>query len=41
MFLGQDFDFDKIFLFKMSNVGRGNGMDLVKRMQPDGDLQDT
>ena len=30
MFLGQGFDFDKVFLFKMSEVGLSNGVDLVK-----------
>jgi hypothetical protein len=41
MFSGQGFDSDKVFLFKMSKVGPGNGVDLVKRMQPGGDLQDA
>jgi hypothetical protein len=41
MFPGQGFDFDKVFLFKMSEVGPNNGVDLVKRMQPSGDLQDV
>jgi hypothetical protein len=39
MFPGQGFDSDKIFVFKMSEVGPGSGVDLVKRMQPGGDLQ--
>jgi hypothetical protein len=38
MFLGQGSDSDKVFLFKMSEVGPSSGMDLVKRMQPGGDL---
>ena len=29
----------KSWLFKMSMIGRGNGVDLVKRMQPGGDLE--
>ena len=41
MFPGQGSDSDKVFLFKMSEVGPGSGMDLVKRMQPSGDLQDA
>ena len=31
----------KVFVFKMSDVGPGSGLDLVKRMQPGGDLQDS
>jgi hypothetical protein len=38
MFSGQDFDSDKVFVFK---VDPGSGVDLVKRMQPGGDLQDA
>jgi hypothetical protein len=30
MFLGQGFEFDKVFVFKMSEVGLGSGVDLVK-----------
>jgi hypothetical protein len=42
MFPGQGFDSDKMFLFKMSEVmGPGSGVDLVKYMQPGGDLQDA
>jgi hypothetical protein len=41
MFPGQGSDSDKVFLFKISKVGPGNGMDLVKQMQPGGDLQDA
>jgi hypothetical protein len=32
---------DKVFIFKMSEVGPGSGVHLVKRMQPDGDLEDA
>lgn len=41
MFLGQGSDFDKVFLFKMSELGPGNGVDLVKGMQPGSNLQDA
>jgi hypothetical protein len=41
MFPGQGSDSDKVFLFKMSKVGPSSGVDLVKRMQPGGDLQDA
>ena len=37
-FLGQSKG--KVFVFKMSVDGPGSGVDLVKRMQPGGDLQD-
>jgi hypothetical protein len=30
-----------MFLFKMSEVGPSSDVDLVRRMQPGGDLQDT
>ena len=40
-FPGQGTDTDKVFVFKMSEVGPGSGVDLVKRMQVGGDLQDT
>jgi hypothetical protein len=30
-----------MFIFKMSEVGPGSGMHLVKQMQPDGDLEDA
>lgn len=40
-FPGQGSDMDKVFVFKMSEVGPGSGVDLVKRMQPGGDLQDA
>ena len=38
-FPGQGDDTDKVFVFKMSEVGPGSGVDLVKRMQPGGDLE--
>jgi hypothetical protein len=41
MLPGQGFDFDKVFVFKMSEVGPSSGVDLVKRMQPSGDLEDV
>ena len=34
MFPDQGNDFEKVFIFKMSEVGPRNGMDLVRRMQP-------
>ena len=39
MFPGQGDDSDKVFIFKMSEVGPGSGVDLVRRMQPSGDLE--
>jgi len=41
IFLGQGFDLDNVFVFKMSEVGLGNGIDLVKCMQFGGDLHDA
>ena len=41
MFPGQGDEEDKVFVFKMSEVGPASGVDLVKRMQPGGDLQDA
>jgi hypothetical protein len=38
MFPGQGSDSNKVFLFKMSEVGPSSGVDLVKRMQPGCDL---
>jgi hypothetical protein len=35
LFLGQGSDSDKVFVFKMSEVGLGSDVDLVKRMQFD------
>jgi hypothetical protein len=40
LFPGQGSDSDKVFVFKMSEVGPSSGIDLVKRMQPSGDLED-
>jgi hypothetical protein len=40
-FPGQRADMDKVFVFKMSEVGPGNGVDLVKQMQPGGDLENS
>jgi hypothetical protein len=40
-FPGQRANMDKVFVFKMSKVGPGNGVNLVKRMQPDGDLENS
>jgi hypothetical protein len=41
MFPYQGSNSDKVFLFKMSEVGPGSGVDLIKQMQPGGDLQDA
>ena len=30
MFLGQGNDFDKVFIFKMSEIGPNSGVDLVQ-----------
>jgi hypothetical protein len=38
-FLGQGLDSDKVFVFKMSEVGPGSRVHLVNRMQPGGDLE--
>jgi hypothetical protein len=38
-FPGQGSDSDKVFVFKMSEVGPRSGVDLVNRMQPEGDLE--
>ena len=38
MFLGQGSNFDKVFVFKMSEVDPGNSVDLVKWIQPSVDL---
>ncbi len=40
-FPGQGSDTDKVFVFKMSELGPGSGVDLVKRMQPGGDLENS
>ena len=36
---GQGNKTDKLFVFKMSKVGPGSGLDLVKRMQPRGNFK--
>ena len=41
LFPGQGSDNDKVFVFKMSEVGPGSGVDLVKRMQVGGDLENA
>ena len=38
-FPGQGSSDDIVYLFKMSTVGAGSGVDLVRRMQPGGDLE--
>jgi hypothetical protein len=40
-FLGQGSDSDKVFVFKMSEVGPGSGAHLVKQMQPGWNLEDA
>jgi hypothetical protein len=40
-FPGQGSDSDKVFVFKMSEVGPGSGVYLVRRMQPRGDLENA
>ena len=40
-FPSQGSDSDKVFVFKMSEVGPGSGVGLVKRMQVGNDLQDA
>jgi hypothetical protein len=40
-FSGQGNDADKVFIFKMSEVGPGSGVDLVRRMQLGGDLRNA
>lgn len=40
-FPGQGAEGEKVFVFKMSERGPGSGVDLVKRMQPGGDLEDA
>ena len=39
MFPGQGNDSEKVFIFKMSEISSGSGVDLVRRMQPGGDLE--
>ena len=38
-FPGQGTDKNKVFVFKMSKIGPGSGVELMKRMQAGGDLQ--
>jgi hypothetical protein len=40
-FLGQGDDTDKMFVFKMFEVGPASGVDLVRRMQPSEDLENA
>ena len=40
-FSGQGDERDKVFVFKMSEVGPGSGVDLVRRMQLDGNLENA
>jgi hypothetical protein len=40
-FPGQGVDLDKVFVFKMSEVGPGSRVDLVKRMQPGDDMENA
>jgi hypothetical protein len=39
-FRGQGKLLEKLYVFKMFEVGPGSGVDFVRRMQPHGDLQD-
>ena len=39
MFPGQGNDSEKVFIFKMSEIGSGSGVDLVRWMQLSGDLE--
>ena len=41
MFPGQGAEDDKVFVFKMSEIGPGSSIDIVIRMQPGGDLEDA
>ena len=41
MFPSQGAEFDKVFVFKMLEVGPGSGVDLVKRMQPKEDFENA
>jgi hypothetical protein len=41
MFPGQASNSDKVFFFKMSEVGPGSDVDLIRQMQLGGDLQNT
>ena len=39
MFLGHSNDPNKVFIFKMSKVGLGSGVDLIRQIQPGKDLE--
>ena len=39
MFPGQGDDFEKVFIFKMSEIGSSTRVDLVRQMQPRRDLE--
>ena len=39
MFPGPGDDSEKVFIFKMSEIGLGSGVDLVRWMQPSRDLE--
>ena len=39
MFPGQSDDSDKVFIFKMSEVGPSSGVNLIQGMQPGRDLE--
>jgi hypothetical protein len=40
-YLGQGADMDKVFVFKMSEVEPGSEVDIVKRMQSGGDMENS
>ena len=40
-FPGQGDDRDKVFVFKLLEVGPSSGVDLVRRMHPGGDLENA
>ena len=39
MFPDEGNDFEKIFIFKMSEIGSGSRVDLIRLMQSSGDLE--
>ena len=39
MFPGQGDDSEKVFIFKMSKIGSGSEVELVRQMQPGGDVE--
>ena len=39
MFLGEGDDSEKVFIFKMFEIGSGSGVDLIRWMEPGGDLE--